>query len=65
MPSISMVMAGAYAAIAGVVSLEGLIAGMRESIPSYRTQHIEANVVTLTDGFARGAKELDSIGASA
>ncbi|MEP6624585.1 MAG: 2-oxoacid:acceptor oxidoreductase family protein [Acidimicrobiia bacterium] len=61
----SMVMAGAYAAIAGVVSLDALIAGMRESIPSYRTQHIEANVVTLTDGFTWGNEQLAPIGAGA
>ena len=51
----SMVMAGAYAALSGMVGLDALIAGMRESIPSYRTQHIEANESTLHDGFAWGA----------
>ena len=51
----SMVMAGAYAALAGMVGLDALIAGMRESIPSYRTQHIEANESALRDGFAWGA----------
>lgn len=51
----SMVMAGAYAAVSGMVGLEALVDGMRESIPSYRTQHIEANEITLRDGFAWGA----------
>jgi Pyruvate/2-oxoacid:ferredoxin oxidoreductase gamma subunit len=55
----SMVMAGAYAALSGVVGLDALIAGMRESIPSYRTQHIEMNEITLRAGFDLGA----SIGA--
>lgn len=53
----SMVMAGAYAALAGVVGLDALIAGMRESIPSYRVQHIEANTTTLRDGFAWATRQ--------
>ena len=61
----SLVMAGAYAAISGVVSLDSLLAGMRESIPSYRTQHIEANVLTLTDGFEWGSRKLATMGARA
>lgn len=61
----SMVMAGAYAAITGVVGLDALLAGMRESIPSYRTQHIEANVTTLTDGFSWGSAQLSAMGAGA
>ena len=61
----SMVMAGAYAAISGVVSLDSLLAGMRESIPSYRTQHIDANVVTLSDGFTWGSTRLSMMGAGA
>jgi Pyruvate/2-oxoacid:ferredoxin oxidoreductase gamma subunit len=52
----SMVMAGAYAAISGVVGLEPLIEGMRESIPPYRTQHIEANETALRTGHAWGAE---------
>ena len=51
----SMAMAGAYAAVSGMVGVEALVDGMRESIPSYRTQHIEANEITLRDGFAWGA----------
>jgi Pyruvate/2-oxoacid:ferredoxin oxidoreductase gamma subunit len=39
----SMVMAGAYAAITGIVGADALVEAMRESIPSYRTQHIAAN----------------------
>ena len=59
----SMVMAGAYAAISGVVGLDPLLAGMRESIPSYRTQHIDANVVTLTEGFSWGVNHPVAAGA--
>ena len=52
----SMVMAGAYAAISGAVGLDTLIDGMRESIPSYRTQHIESNETTLRDGYEWAAQ---------
>ncbi len=54
----SMVMAGAYAAASGLVGADALVAGMRESIPSYRTQHIEANERALRDGFAWAAREV-------
>lgn len=47
----SMVMTGAYAGITGLVTLDGAIAGMRESIPPYRKQHVEANEAALRAGF--------------
>jgi Pyruvate/2-oxoacid:ferredoxin oxidoreductase gamma subunit len=47
----TMVMAGALSALTGLVSLEALIEGMRESIPSYRSQHIESNERALHAGF--------------
>ncbi|MEO6468091.1 MAG: 2-oxoacid:acceptor oxidoreductase family protein [Acidimicrobiia bacterium] len=47
----SMVMAGAYAAASGMVGIDALVAGMHESVPSYRTQHVDANERTLRDGF--------------
>jgi Pyruvate/2-oxoacid:ferredoxin oxidoreductase gamma subunit len=47
----SMVMAGAYAARSGLVGLDALIDGMRESIPPYRRQHIEANEIALRAGY--------------
>ena len=47
----SMVMAGAYAAASGMIGIDALIAGMHESVPSYRTQHVVANERTLRDGF--------------
>ena len=46
----SMVMAGAYASLTGIVGSEALVEAMRESIPSYRTQHIEANERALRAG---------------
>lgn len=46
----SMVMAAAFATVSGVVGREALVDGMRASIPSYRTQHIEANEIALHAG---------------
>ncbi len=50
----SMVMAGAYASISGLVGLDALLEGMRESIPPYRTQHIAANETAIGAGFEWG-----------
>jgi Pyruvate/2-oxoacid:ferredoxin oxidoreductase gamma subunit len=47
----SMVMLGAYAGTTGIVELGALIEAMRESIPPYRTQHIEANEKALRAGW--------------
>lgn len=47
----SMVMAGGYARATGIVTLDSLQAGMRESVPSYRTQHIERNDHALAAGY--------------
>ena len=47
----SMVMLGAFAAITGVVGVDAAVAGMKESIPSYRTQHIEANERAIRAGW--------------
>ena len=47
----SMVMLGAYCATTGIVGVDAAIAGMRDSIPSYRTQHIEANERALRAGW--------------
>ena len=47
----SMVMLGAYCGTTGVVDLASLIDAMRESIPPYRTQHIEANEKALRAGW--------------
>jgi Pyruvate/2-oxoacid:ferredoxin oxidoreductase gamma subunit len=47
----SMVMVGAYLATTGLVGLDAAIEGMRDAIPSYRTQHIAANETALRAGF--------------
>jgi 2-oxoglutarate ferredoxin oxidoreductase subunit gamma len=47
----SMVLLAAYAAITGIVGRDSLVAGMRESIPPYRTQHIEANERAIAAGW--------------
>lgn len=47
----SMVMLGAYCATTGIVGLTAAIAAMEQSIPSYRTQHIEANERALRAGW--------------
>jgi Pyruvate/2-oxoacid:ferredoxin oxidoreductase gamma subunit len=47
----SMVMVGAYAALTGLVGLDALIEGMRQSVPPYRTQHIAANERALRTGW--------------
>ena len=47
----SMVMLGAYAAVTGLVEQGSLVEAMRQSIPPYRTQHIEANERALLAGW--------------
>jgi len=47
----SMVMLGAYAGTTGIVEQASLIEAMRQSIPPYRTQHIEANERALVAGW--------------
>ena len=42
----------AYATITGVVSLDALIAAMRELVPPYRTQHLIGNEAALRAGAA-------------
>jgi Pyruvate/2-oxoacid:ferredoxin oxidoreductase gamma subunit len=48
----AMVLVGAHARITGLVGIEALVAGMRESLPPYRRQHAEANEKALRAGFA-------------
>ena len=45
-----MVIVGAYAAVTGLVGLDALVAGMRESVPAYRRQHLERNEAALRVG---------------
>jgi 2-oxoglutarate ferredoxin oxidoreductase subunit gamma len=47
----AMVMLGAYAAVTGIVEQSALIEAMRQSIPPYRTQHIESNERALLAGW--------------
>ncbi|MGH0033609.1 MAG: 2-oxoacid:acceptor oxidoreductase family protein [Myxococcota bacterium] len=47
----SMVMLGAFAGLTGMVGLAALDAALEESIPSYRTQHLEVNRKALRAGF--------------
>jgi Pyruvate/2-oxoacid:ferredoxin oxidoreductase gamma subunit len=47
----SLVILGAYAALTAIVSLPSLVEGMRASIPSYRTQHIQANERAIRAGW--------------
>lgn len=44
------VLLGAYAAATGVVGTDSLVASMRELVPPYRTQHIEANEAAIRAG---------------
>ena len=48
----SMVLVAAYAAVTGLVGDDALVAAMRESVPAYRTQHLETNERALRAGFA-------------
>lgn len=47
----AMVMVGAYGALTGLVSLDALVAGMQDSVPSYRQQHLAANERTIRAGW--------------
>jgi Pyruvate/2-oxoacid:ferredoxin oxidoreductase gamma subunit len=47
----SMVMLGAYAAITHIVSYDALVAAMRDSLPSYRTQHVALNERAIRAGW--------------
>jgi Pyruvate/2-oxoacid:ferredoxin oxidoreductase gamma subunit len=47
----ALVMLAAFAATTNMVSLDALVGAMRASIPSYRTQHIEANERALRAGW--------------
>ena len=47
----AMVMVGAVAASTGLVSLDSLVAAMKDSLPSYRKQHAPLNEKALSAGF--------------
>ncbi|MBV8160468.1 MAG: 2-oxoacid:acceptor oxidoreductase family protein [Acidimicrobiia bacterium] len=48
--AVSMVAAGAYVALTGLVALDSVIAAMQESLPPYRRQHAAANTDALRAG---------------
>jgi len=60
----SMVLVAAHARITGLVGLEALVAGMRESVPPYRRQHVEANEKALRAGFEAAAPAVPAWAAS-
>lgn len=47
----SLVLVAAFANLTGFVSLASLVEGMEQSVPSYRSQHIEGNAKALAAGF--------------
>ncbi|MCY3863766.1 MAG: 2-oxoacid:acceptor oxidoreductase family protein [bacterium] len=51
----AMVMSGVYGRRSGLVSLDGLVEGMRRSVPPYRSQLIEANEGALASGWEMAA----------
>jgi 2-oxoglutarate ferredoxin oxidoreductase subunit gamma len=44
-------MLAAYCAITGLVGVESLVTAMKQVVPSYRRQHVEANEKALRAGF--------------
>jgi Pyruvate/2-oxoacid:ferredoxin oxidoreductase gamma subunit len=48
----ALVLLGAFCGTTALVGLESLIAAMRQAVPPYRKQHIEANAKALEVGFA-------------
>ena len=47
----ALVLTAAFARLTGLVGLESLQAGLRESLPPYRRQHLELNAKALQAGF--------------
>jgi 2-oxoglutarate ferredoxin oxidoreductase subunit gamma len=50
--SAGFVMLGAFVAVTGLVSVEAAVGAMRELVPPYRTQHLEANERAIRAGAA-------------
>jgi len=48
--SAGFVLLGAFAALTGLVSLDATVAAMRQLVPSYRTEHLQANEAALRAG---------------
>ncbi len=51
----AMIMAGVYGRESGLVGLDGLMEGMRRSVPPYRSRLIEANETALATGWEMAA----------
>ncbi len=47
----ALVLIGAYARLTALVSMASLVEAMRQSVPAYRRQHVEANERALRAGF--------------
>ena len=47
----SLVLAAAFARATGLVGIDALVEAMRDSVPSYRTQHLVTNEKALRAGF--------------
>jgi 2-oxoglutarate ferredoxin oxidoreductase subunit gamma len=50
--SAGFVLLGAFAALTGLVSLDATVAAMRQLVPPYRTEHLQANEAALRAGAA-------------
>ena len=48
--SAGFVLLGAFAALTGLVSLDATVAAMRQLVPPYRTEHLQANEAALRAG---------------
>ena len=48
--SAGFVLLGAFVTLTGLVSVESIVAAMRELVPAYRTQHLEANERAIRTG---------------
>ncbi len=48
--SAGFVLLGAFAALTGLVSVDAAVAAMRQLVPSYRTEHLQANEAALRAG---------------
>jgi 2-oxoglutarate ferredoxin oxidoreductase subunit gamma len=49
----SLVLAAAFAGLTRLVGIEALVEGMKQSVPPYRRQHLEANEKALRAGYER------------
>jgi 2-oxoglutarate ferredoxin oxidoreductase subunit gamma len=48
--SAGFVLLGAFAALTGIVTVDGVVAAMRQLVPPYRTEHVQANEAALRAG---------------